>query len=89
MKQPAKDPKKLRTKLAQIKEKSESLMCELLDSDEEIIKKLSEIKNKSESNTVKVCLDIIMAELTYIIYTRVLDDIDNNTGGKNANTSDW
>lgn len=87
--EPIKDPKKLRTKLAQIKEKSESLMCELLDSDEEIIKKLSTIKNKSDSNSVKVCLDIVMAELTYLIYTRILDDIDNNTGGKNANSSDW
>jgi rubrerythrin len=83
------DHKKLRTKLAQIKEKSESLMCELLDSEEEIVKKLSVLKNKSDSNTIRLCIDIVMAELTYIMYTRALDDIDENTGGKNANSSDW
>ena len=83
------DRQKMRTKLALIKEKSETMMCQLLDSNSEIISKLKDVRSKQTSNLVQVCIDIVMAELTYIMYNRALDNIDENTGGKNENISDW
>lgn len=84
-----KEHQKLRTKLAMIKEKSETLMCKLLDSEDDVLKKIQKLRGKSESGLTRDCLDIVLAELTYLRYSRALDDIDNGTGGKNENISDW
>lgn len=80
---------KLRTKLALMKEKSETLMCKLLDESEDVLPKLVAMRKKNESRIIRDCIDIVIAELTYLKYSRALDDIDTNIGGKNENSSDW
>ena len=82
--------KQLRTKLAMIKEKSEMLICSMLDNEEDQIEQLKKLRDKNTSKTIRLCIDIVLAELTYIKYSRVLDSIDENTKGEiNENLGDW
>lgn len=82
--------KQLRTKLAMIKEKSEMLICSILDSEEDQIEQLKKIRDKNTSKIIRLCIDIVLAELTYVKYSRILDSIDEDTKGEiNENLGDW
>lgn len=82
--------KQLRTKLAMIKEKGEMLICHMLDSNTDMVEQLKELRGKNTSKTIRMCIDIVIAELTYVKYSRVLDSIDENTKGEiDENFSNW
>lgn len=81
--------KQLRTKLAIIKEKSEMLICHMLDEND-TVEQLKTLRGKHTSKLIRMCIDIVLAELTYVKYSRVLDNIDENTKGEiDEDFSNW
>ena len=83
----------IRLELAKLKERIERLICEMLDDpkykkyDNGVIGAIGSLKLPN-NKLIKECVAIAFIDLLYSRYTRILDELDENTGYSNLEIED-